>query len=98
MFPVTATQELVPVTAKVTITATVKVPVSKDLYHKTTAPPLPEALAPAPPPKNMVPLVNDPEYLKNMVHQAQGMVFPKNMVHHQQEDYRKSMGLRLLEV
>lgn len=80
-----ATQHLVPVTAKATTTATVTAPTSKDLYPKITAPPLPEALVPAPPPKNMA-------------LRAQEMVFPKNMVHHQLEDYRKSMELRLLEV
>lgn len=103
-----ATQQLVPVTAKATTTATVTAPTSKDLYPKTTAPPLPEASVP--PPKNMVPQVNDPEYrksmalqvqgvcLKNMAHQAQETVFLKNMAHHQLEDYHKSMELRLLGV
>lgn len=91
-----ATQQLVPVTAKATTTATVTAPTSKDLYPKTTAPPLLEVLVL--PPKNMVPQAYDLEYRKNMARQAQETVFLKNMAHHQLEDYHKSMELRLLEV
>lgn len=64
----TATQQLVPVT--VTVKVTVTAPTSKDLYPKTTALPLPEALDPALPPKNMVPLVYEVEFRNNMVLQG----------------------------
>lgn len=95
-----ATQQLVPVTvmAKVTTTVTDTAPTFKDLYPKTTVPPLREALVPAPPPKNMVPLVYEVDFRKIMVLQGQE-VCPKSMARQVQETAcPKSMVLPGLEV